>query len=261
MTDETKIKIRSVLSENQAEQARFKKIIESVKEQWNAIADPATRRCVSRSFKKWSSMHLNLNTIGSARGFERLQADGKLKPEQRIALAIGGWILGPGIGVEELSVARQLWKVRELVNQYLAIEGAKAGADSKRRELLNQLKKSKRASAATSLRCSRSCCLPNLCRKRRESWPLFARSLHSQSVMRDELCRSASARIRSLSRLSLCVGALPSVSSSERNELSWWVGEYNETYQRNMGRHRDMAMWLSRPAGVALISMNMNTRK
>ena len=32
-----------------------------------------------------------------------------------------------------------------------------------------------------------------------------------------------------------CIVALNSEGSSEESELSWWVGDYNETYQRTMG--------------------------
>lgn len=235
MTDETKIKIQKRLSENQVEQTRFKKIIESVKEQWNAIADPATRKMCEPIIQEMEQ-HLNLNTIDRLVDFERLQADGKLKPEQRIALAIGGWILGPGIGVEELSVAKAAMEGRELVNQYLAFDGAKAGADSKRRELLNQLKKSE-AGVCRYVAPMLSKLLPPKPLPEAQGIP----GRFSLEVSIPQLGDEKTSYVVQLPpeydpyRAYPCVLALPSASSSEVNELSWWVGEYNETYQRNMG--------------------------
>ena len=50
----------------------------------------------------------------------RLADDKSLSAEQKLSLAISGWLLGSGAGVESLAVSKSLVQVRDLVRQYLA---------------------------------------------------------------------------------------------------------------------------------------------
>jgi hypothetical protein len=62
---------------------------------------------------------LNFNTVDRMQTFTRRQDDETLKPEQKIALAISGWLLGSADeSFINSSVARSLGETRDLIRQY-----------------------------------------------------------------------------------------------------------------------------------------------
>jgi len=63
---------------------------------------------------------LNINTMDRMADFIRLADDEKLTPDQKVALALSGWILGSGAGTENTAVAMSLGQVRDLVRDYLS---------------------------------------------------------------------------------------------------------------------------------------------
>jgi pimeloyl-ACP methyl ester carboxylesterase len=73
---------------------------------------------------------LTFDTMNRLSDYERLGADEGLPLENRVALAIGGWLLGGGSGVQNLAVVRSLVIVRQLVSEYLG------DADALRREAI-----------------------------------------------------------------------------------------------------------------------------
>lgn len=63
---------------------------------------------------------LNFNTVDRMQTFVRRQDDETLKPEQKIALAISGWLLGSADeSFINSSVARSLGETRDLIRQYM----------------------------------------------------------------------------------------------------------------------------------------------
>lgn len=67
--------------------------------------------------------------------YARLSANESAANENMVSLAIGGWILGPGSGIQNIAVARSLINVRKLVKDYL-----NETSSAKREMILNQLK-------------------------------------------------------------------------------------------------------------------------
>jgi predicted esterase len=63
---------------------------------------------------------LNVNTLDRMADYIRLQGDPMLSPEQKLSLAISGWLLGSGSGVDNLGVSKSLVEVRDMVQRYLA---------------------------------------------------------------------------------------------------------------------------------------------
>jgi predicted esterase len=63
---------------------------------------------------------LNLTTLDRMADYLRLANDPGMTPEQKIALAISGWLLGSGAGDKNVAVAVSLFRVRQLVQQYMA---------------------------------------------------------------------------------------------------------------------------------------------
>lgn len=65
---------------------------------------------------------LNINNIDRMADYLRLVDDEKLKPEQKIALAFSGWVLGSGSGTPNFSDAITLADARDAVRAYLRSE-------------------------------------------------------------------------------------------------------------------------------------------
>jgi predicted esterase len=67
---------------------------------------------------------LDYNNIGRLDAFKTLLADSKLTPENKLALALSGWILGSNNAVTDLNLAIRLWSVQSAVRKYLRTPNA-----------------------------------------------------------------------------------------------------------------------------------------
>lgn len=63
---------------------------------------------------------LNSNSRPRLADYLRLRDDKSLTPDQCVAMAIGGWLMGSGEAEKNLSVAVSAWEARSLVQEYLA---------------------------------------------------------------------------------------------------------------------------------------------
>ncbi|MEM7311550.1 MAG: peptidase, partial [Planctomycetota bacterium] len=70
------------------------------------------------AFMEELKIELGYNSLPRLADYLRLLNDEELGDEQKLALGMSGWLLN-GNGVENLSVATSLWKVRDLARQYL----------------------------------------------------------------------------------------------------------------------------------------------
>ncbi len=62
---------------------------------------------------------LTIHNVIRLNDFVRLSTDAALTAEQKLSLAVSGWILGRDSGLENLAVSKSLIQVRELVREYL----------------------------------------------------------------------------------------------------------------------------------------------
>lgn len=77
---------------------------------------------------------MSFDTFTRLNDYQRLGSEATIPLENRVSLAIGGWLQGPGSGMQNLAVARSLIAVRQLVSEYLAASDA-----LQRAQLLKQL--------------------------------------------------------------------------------------------------------------------------
>lgn len=78
---------------------------------------------------------VNLDSAIRLADYQRLRGDGSLSAEQRVSLALSGWMLGSGSGLDNFATTKSLISARALVQQYLV------EADSTRRtQIVAQLK-------------------------------------------------------------------------------------------------------------------------
>src|SRR4029453_5094692 len=67
---------------------------------------------------------LNVHTLDRMADYLRLADNAASSPEQKLSLAISGWLLGSGAGSENLATSVSLARVRDQVRKYLAAERA-----------------------------------------------------------------------------------------------------------------------------------------
>ena len=78
---------------------------------------------------------VTLDTAVRLADFQRLRSTDSVSTENLVSLAVGGWLLGSGSGLQNFAVAKSLIRVRDKVNEYLL-----EPALPRRQLLLEQLK-------------------------------------------------------------------------------------------------------------------------
>ena len=89
--------------------------------QIEALGDGAAKDTL-RAILVEMKQSLSLDTIGRLNDYSRLGGVENLPPDNRIAMAVGGWLLGRDSGLQNLAIAISLVEVRSLVAQYLACD-------------------------------------------------------------------------------------------------------------------------------------------
>jgi predicted esterase len=78
---------------------------------------------------------VNLTTVSRLSDFKVLRADPSIAKENLVAYAVGGWLLGGGAGIDNFAIAQSLFRVRELITDYL-----NESTPQRRSEILNTLR-------------------------------------------------------------------------------------------------------------------------
>jgi pimeloyl-ACP methyl ester carboxylesterase len=131
---ETLQRVREVQAEYRVRQERGARVLKLLGEQLEAVKDPALKQR-AEAVRDEIARELNYATLDRFAAFLRLAEDDSLKAEQKIALAISGWLLGGDSAQENLRVALSIYAARDLVVQYL-----RAALPAERIELLAQIK-------------------------------------------------------------------------------------------------------------------------
>jgi pimeloyl-ACP methyl ester carboxylesterase len=112
------LQIRDLLDDYRALQDKAQQALESLQKHLAAIADANSRVALEPVIEE-IARELNLSTFDRLADYLRLADDPKMTPEQKVALAVSGWLLGSGEGTENPAVASSLYQVRQLVRRYL----------------------------------------------------------------------------------------------------------------------------------------------
>jgi pimeloyl-ACP methyl ester carboxylesterase len=127
------IKRKDMLDEFAAQHKQGEKVLALLKEHQAAI-DPKAAAEVKPICDEITE-ELSIHTIDRMADFLRLSDDAMTTADQKLSLAISGWLLGSGSGTENLSVSKSLVEVRRLVRVYLNSNGL-----GERKSILAQLK-------------------------------------------------------------------------------------------------------------------------
>ncbi len=112
------LKVREMLDELKMQQSQGKKTLKLIDENVAKLRSDATRKQSERIITEIKA-ELNINNLDRFADFIRLADDDKMSAEQKLSLAISGWLLGSGSAIENLEASLGLIAARDVARQYL----------------------------------------------------------------------------------------------------------------------------------------------
>jgi pimeloyl-ACP methyl ester carboxylesterase len=225
------LQVRDVLDEYKANAARAEEAAAALKEHVAAIAN-ATTRAEAESAVEEIFRELNLNTFDRMADYLRLASAPKLTAEEKVSLAISGWLLGSGAGIENLAVANSLHRIRELVRQYLNTPLA-----HERSEILTQLQSLEGSTPANVARLLAHM-KPAVVTESPESGPpgyfdLTVPGLQGQGDFQYFVQLPPE---YDPYRHYPCIVTLNGAGSTPEQQVDWWAGDYHAEWRMRMGQ-------------------------
>ncbi|HEX3727068.1 MAG TPA: peptidase, partial [Pirellulales bacterium] len=135
--------VKDMLDTYRDTQKRLVAMHESLTSQIGSIEDKLWREQAQAVFEEMTR-EASINTLDRLAAYERLADDQSMKNEQKVALAISGWLLGSEQADTNLPIALSQAKIRALVERYL-----REPVKLERTHLFDQLRGQEGASPAT----------------------------------------------------------------------------------------------------------------
>lgn len=122
---ETLQTVRRMLDEYQKEYEHYQSVLRTFDELLAKINDTRLREKIA-PVREEIMTELNINTLSRMAAYLQFVDDEELPPEDRLALAISGWLVGTNDATRKLPLALSLYEVRNLVRSYLLADRNKA---------------------------------------------------------------------------------------------------------------------------------------
>lgn len=116
---ETLQSVRQMLEEYDAVQARCTKTLARLAELLSEVRDTATRTRLAAIFEEIKA-ELNIHTLDRMAAFLQFEAAAELTADEKIALAVSGWLIGTDAAVRNLPTSLSMADTRDLLRKYLA---------------------------------------------------------------------------------------------------------------------------------------------
>jgi len=113
--------VQQFLLESRAAHETLAKVSQLLSDLQAELDDPELSRGVS-ALRSQLMRELDRNGLPRLQPFLQAEQDPQLAPEEKLALAFSGWVLGPDAADLDWQRAQQLWEARELVREYLRAE-------------------------------------------------------------------------------------------------------------------------------------------
>jgi predicted esterase len=124
----TRLQVQDARNELQQKEDEAKQIVGQLRKQISEL--PEGQATKIKTIVDEIDNGLSADTLVRLSDYARLKDAESIAVEDRVALAISGWLMGSGSGVQNLSIAAALVQVRDLVAEYLS------GVDAARREAI-----------------------------------------------------------------------------------------------------------------------------
>lgn len=175
---------------------------------------------------------LNVHNIDRLADYLRLADDDELAIDQKLALAISGWLMGSGNGIDNLPEALSLVKVRRVVRDYLRSE-----SDVERREILSRLAQLEGNTPANVANIVATMRPPVETELPQEGVPrlleLSCSGLRENSEFRYYVQLPPE---YNPDRRYPCIVTLHGGGSRPLDQIDWWAGQYDPDRQQRMGQ-------------------------
>jgi len=116
-------RVRELLAELDASDAQRKLVNQLITEHVSQLKEPAAQK-VAKEIQEEIARDLNSMTLPRMAAYLQLAQGDALSAEQRVALAVSGWLLGTNRATDNLAVALSLVDVRTKVLEYLREKSA-----------------------------------------------------------------------------------------------------------------------------------------
>ncbi len=110
--------VREMVQEYESLAAQRADLFKRLSESYKKIGNELIRQQLFPVLKEMVA-ELNLNTLDCLTAFRQLKDDRSLQPEDRVSLAVSGWLLGPKDATPKLNTTLSLIRTRELIRQYM----------------------------------------------------------------------------------------------------------------------------------------------
>ena len=120
MSGETLQQVRELLDKYAADDQHRENVLKELQAQVAARSPMTTAGGWPRILRRKSAEELNEDAIERLASFERLADDAAMTAEQKVALAISGWLVGANQATDNFQVAVSLAHVRDMVRQLSA---------------------------------------------------------------------------------------------------------------------------------------------
>jgi len=115
---DTLLLVREMLAAFKEMETQGQQVAQALDQQLALVKDERLRTDLVPAIAEMKS-ELNIHNLPRMADFLRLSTDTSLEPEDKLSLAISGWLLGPNSGIETLGISRSMFEVRSLVLEYL----------------------------------------------------------------------------------------------------------------------------------------------
>lgn len=227
---ETQLKAQDRIADLQRRTTQTKELVAALNDLSKELGENQQATALAATIDEIAK-NLSLNTIDRLADFARLKDDKTLAVDQRIALALGGWFLGPGSGVDNFAVAISLMETRNLIADYL-----RSTDENQRQGILTKLK---------SLESGNAKYVSSILALMAPPLELPAKLEDDPAGMyRVEIQESSDRAIRYVIQLPPeydplrkypCVVALHSPGITPETMIDWWAGPYSEAIQGRGG--------------------------
>jgi len=110
--------VRETVQQYESWQARRDEVLQRFDELLAAVKDPAIREKIG-PMREEIRAEINVNTLVRMTSFMQSADAPNLLPQEKLSIAVSGWLLGSDAATENLTVTLSVYKVRSLVRRYL----------------------------------------------------------------------------------------------------------------------------------------------
>lgn len=233
---ETQLRVQAELDEFKATVTQIAEIVQAL--QASLAELPPADADLVRPVVDEIIAEISMESAGRLSDYERFRNNTNMPLDQRMAFAIGGWLMGSGAGVDNFEVAKSAVRVRAWVHEYLS------GATQARRDKILELLATEEAGRPEIVGQIIATMKPPLLLPEAEAEQ--AEGLFRVDVPLagrgngDATGQSVSYTIQlppeyDPNRLYPCVVALPGIGTRPGMEIEWWCGAYDPERKERFG--------------------------